>query len=159
MSDTVTDKADRDASDQTKARLASEGAAIEQEPRVSEHPPPGGRLPRRRILLTGVVGALALVVACVFGIPWIGHALNTVSTDDAYVSGHGTFVASRIGGELVRVLVDDNNRVRKGQLLAELDKEPYQHAVSQKQAAVETAMAYLLAAGAAVRGNEPNARS
>jgi membrane fusion protein (multidrug efflux system) len=100
-----------------------------------------------------------LVIACVFGIPWIGHALNTVSTDDAYVSGHVTFVAPRVSGQVVRVLVDDNNRVRKGQLLAELDKEPYQLAVSQKQAAVDTAKADLQAARAAVRGIEANARS
>src|SRR6185312_13807204 len=120
MPDAVTDKADRDAPEQTEARRASEGGAVDHEPRSSE-PPPGRRHPHRRKLLIGVIGMLVLVAACVFGIPWIGHALNTVSTDDAYVSGHVTFVAPRVGGQVVRVLVDDNNRVRRGQLLAELD--------------------------------------
>jgi len=114
---------------------------------------------RRRRLLIGIVGALVLVIACVFGIPSIRHAFNTVSTDDAYVNGHVTLVAPRVGGQIVRVLVDDNNRVHKGQLLAELDKEPYQVAVSEKQAAVDTANADLQAARAAARAIEAKARS
>jgi len=93
------------------------------------------------------------------GIPWIRLALNTVSTDDAYVNGHVTFVAPRVGGQISRVLVDDNNRVHKGDLLAELDKEPYQIAVSQKRAAVDIAKADLQAATAMVRGIEAQARS
>jgi hypothetical protein len=40
---------------------------------------------------------------------------------------------------------DDNNRVHKGDLLAQLDREPYQNAVAEKRAAVETAKADLLA--------------
>ncbi len=75
------------------------------------------------------------------------------------MNGHVTFVAPRVGGQLSRVLVDDNNRVHKGDLLAELDKEPYQIAVSQKRAAVDTAKADLQAATAMVRGLEAQARS
>jgi membrane fusion protein (multidrug efflux system) len=95
----------------------------------------------------------------VFGIPWVEEMLNTVSTDDAYVNGHVTFVAPRVAGQISRILVDDNNRVRKGDLLAELDKEPYRVVVSEKQAAVDTAKADLQAAIAAVRGIEAQARS
>jgi membrane fusion protein (multidrug efflux system) len=113
--------------------------------------------PRRRLLL-GVLGVLVLAVASVFGIPWIELTLNTVSTDDAFVNGHVTFVAARVSGQIARVLVDDNNRVRKGDLLAQLDKEPYQDAVAEQKAAVDTAMADLSAATATVRGIEAQAR-
>ena len=92
-------------------------------------------------------------------IPWIREALNTVSTDDAYVNGHVTFVAARVRGQVARVLVDDNNRVRRGDLLVELDKEPYRTAVAIKTAAVDTAQADLRAASATVRGIEAEARS
>jgi len=109
--------------------------------------------------MMGVLGALILVAAGVFGIPWIREMLNTVSTDDAYVNGHVTFVAPRVAGQISRVLVDDNYRVRKGELLAELDKEPYRIAVSQKRAAVDTAEADLQAATAETRGIEAEARS
>jgi len=93
------------------------------------------------------------------GVPWIRLALDTVSTDDAYVNGHVTFVAPRVSGQIARVLVDDNNRVRKGDVLAEVDKEPFEVAVSEKRAAVDTAKADLLAATAMVQGIEAEARS
>ncbi|HEY1797511.1 MAG TPA: HlyD family secretion protein [Stellaceae bacterium] len=138
---------------------ANQGGAPDSAAKSPPAPASGHRFTGRRKLVLGVVGVVVLVLLCVFGIPWIGRAFNTVSTDDAYVNGHVTFVAPRVGGQIKRVLVDDNNRVRKGQLLAELDKEPYQVAVSQKQAAVDTAEADLRAAKAAVRGIEANARS
>ena len=71
--------------------------------------------------------------------------LNTVSTDDAYVNGHVTFVAARVSGQIARVLVDDNNRIHKGDVLAQLDQEPYEVVVAEKRAAVETAKADLQA--------------
>ena len=101
-----------------------------------------------------------LVLAAIwkFGVPWIELTLNTVSTDDAYVNGHVTFVAARVSGQIARVLVDDNNRVRKGDVLVQLDREPYEVAVAEKRAAVETAKADLLAATAAMHGLEAQAR-
>jgi membrane fusion protein (multidrug efflux system) len=113
---------------------------------------------RRRKLLFGVLGA-AVIAALVFGIPWIRSVLSTVSTDDAYVNGHVTFVAPRVHGQVSRVLVDDNNRVHKGDLLVELDKEPFRDAVAVKKAAVNTAEADLRAAQATVRGIEAEAMS
>lgn len=114
---------------------------------------------RNRKLLAGVLGVAVLAVLLVFGIPRVEEMLNTVSTDDAYVNGHVTFVAPRVAGQISRVFVDDNNRVRKGDILAELDKEPYRVAVAEKQAAVDTAKADLQAATAATRGIEAQARS
>lgn len=151
--------ADKVASNQMEVHSASEGAAVEHALTSTEPPASGHHFTRRRKLLIGVIGALVLIVVCVIGVPWIGRAFSTVSTDDAYVNGHVTFVAPRVGGQIVRVLVDDNNRVRKGQLLAQLDKEPYQIAISRKEAAVDTAKADLQAAKAAARGIEANASS
>jgi membrane fusion protein (multidrug efflux system) len=53
----------------------------------------------------GVLGALVLAAILIFGIPWIRSALNTVSTDDAYVNGHVTFVAARVPGCAFRGIV------------------------------------------------------
>jgi membrane fusion protein (multidrug efflux system) len=113
---------------------------------------------RRQMLLIGMLGAV-VVAAAVFGIPWIRFVLSTVSTDDAFVNGHVTFVAPRVRGQVSRVLVDDNNRVHKGDLLVELDKEPFRDAVAVKKAAVVTAEADLQAASATVRGIEAQAMS
>ena len=125
-------------------------------PILRPNQPCSGRLWRRNLLVG--VGVLALVVALVYGVPWIRFALSTVSTDDAFVNGHVTFVAPRVHGQVSRVLVDDNNRVHKGDLLVELDKEPFQDAVAVKKAAVDTAQADLQAASATVRGIEAQAR-
>jgi len=125
----------------------------------TETPAKNPRAVKRRRLLLGAIGALVLLAALVFGIPWVQQTLNTVSTDDAYVSGHVTFVAPRVPGQVLRVLVDDNNRVHKGDLLVELDKEPFRLAVALAQAAVDTAQADLVAASAAVRGLEAQAWS
>jgi membrane fusion protein (multidrug efflux system) len=86
------------------------------------------------------------------GVPWLLRSLSTVSTDDAYVNGHVTFVAPRVPGQVVQVYVDDNNRVRKDDLLVQLDKEPYQVQVNISQAAVDAAQADLVAANAQARG-------
>ncbi|MGB7966743.1 MAG: HlyD family secretion protein, partial [Methylocella sp.] len=119
----------------------------------------GHSLKQRRRLLMGVAAAVVLAIAAVFGVPWIRETLNTVSTDDAYVNGHVTFVAARVPGQVSKVLVDDNNRVRKGDLLVELDREPYEVAVAVQKAAVDTAKADLDAAKANVRDIEARARS
>src|SRR6516162_6805439 len=114
---------------------------------------------RKRRVLIGGLGVLVLAAALWFGIPWIRLTLNTASTDDAFVNGHVTFVAARVRGQVSRVLVDDNNRVHKGDLLVELDKEPFLDAVAVKKAAVDSAEADLQAARAQVRGIEAQARS
>ena len=55
--------------------------------------------------------------------------------------------------------MDDNNRVHKGDLLAELNREPYEVIVAIKKAAVDTAKADLASAEASVRGIEAKAWS
>src|SRR5262244_544986 len=112
-----------------------------------------------RRVLVAAVAALILAAVWALVIPWIKLTLNTVSTDDAFVNGHVTFVAARVSGQVSRVLVDDNNRVHKGDLLVQMDKEPFQDAVAVKKAAVDTAEADLRAAMATVRGIEAQARS
>ena len=42
------------------------------------------------------------------------------------MNSYVTFVAARVGGQVARVLVDDNNRVKRGDVLVEIDPEPYQ---------------------------------
>jgi membrane fusion protein (multidrug efflux system) len=114
-------------------------------PKAPEPPHPSQHR-RRWLLLAGGLTVLALVAY--FLTPAVITMLNTVSTDDAYVNGHVTFVAARVPGQVVKVYVDDNNRVRKGDLIVQLDKEPYQVQVKIKKAAVETAQSDLNAAEA-----------
>jgi len=100
---------------------------------------------RRTLIVLGVLLVVFIIIPRVF------HAWHTVSTDDAYVNSYVTFVAPRVSGQVARVLVDDNNRVKKGDVLVELDPEPFQVRVAIKQAAVASAQAELVTAQATVR--------
>ena len=109
---------------------------------------------RRRLLLIGAGLLLFFFVI----VPWTIHAFRTVSTDDAYVNSYVTFVAPRVTGQIARVVVDDNNRVRKGDVLVELDPEPYRVQVAIKEAAIDTAHANLVVTEAATRSQIGHAR-
>src|SRR4029077_8426483 len=86
--------------DPTSARSA-DSPPTERNPRdagtVSQEKPKAGS---RRKMLLGAAGLLILAGALWFGIPWIQTTLTTVSTDDAYVNGHVTFVAARVKGQV-----------------------------------------------------------
>jgi membrane fusion protein (multidrug efflux system) len=97
------------------------------------------------------IAAAGLIVGARFLIPMVWTAFNTVSTDDAYVNGHVTFVAPRVLGQVMKVFVDDNYRVKKGDLLVQLDKEPYEVQLAIKKAAVEAAISDAEAARAQVQ--------
>ncbi|WP_024519871.1 HlyD family secretion protein [Bradyrhizobium sp. Tv2a-2] len=142
------------------APTAKAGAGVDSDGKVPPKPLPSAnqRFTRRQKLLAAALGAVA-IAAALYGIPWIRFVLSTVSTDDAFVNGHVTFVAPRVHGQVSKVLVDDNNRVHKGDLLVELDKEPFRDAVAVKKAAVDTAQADLDAARATARGIEAQAMS
>jgi membrane fusion protein, multidrug efflux system len=140
-------------SEESKPAPLDKPLASEVPPKPAARPTPGRRC--WPIVLCILLAALLLLI----GIPQLLHALNTVSTDDAYVNGYVTFVAPRISGQVARVLVDDNNRVKKGHVLVELDPEPFQVQVAIKQAAVDTAQANLVSAQATVRGLVGQTRS
>ena len=114
---------------------------------------------RRGRLTIAALSVAALTLLGSLAAPAIKTALNTVSTDDAYINGHVTFVAARVSGQVSRVLVDDNMRVKRGDLLVQLDKEPFQVQVEIKQAMVVAAERDLTAAQAQVRGLAAQARS
>src|SRR2546430_119113 len=106
--------------------------------------------PWRLWIILGL-GLIVLAVIALFGGPMLVTALNTVSTDDAYVNGHVTFVAPRVAGQVMKVFVEDNYRVKKGDVLVQLDKEPYQVQLDIKRSAVTAAESDLEAAKAQVQ--------
>ena len=118
-------------------------------PKPAEARPPSHRW-RKWLVWMGLAAGLA--VGGYYLKPAVETALNTVSTDDAYVNGHVTLVAPRVSGQVSRVLVDDNDRVKKGALLVQLDKEPFEDQVELKKAAVTAAESDLVAAEAQTRG-------
>src|SRR5262245_52511364 len=85
------------------------------------------RHPRRlvRWAIWCAVGGLA-IVAAYFGISWWTYRLSHSITDDAFVEAHIVNVAPEmVSGRIVRFLVEENDRVEQGQLLAEIDPVHY----------------------------------
>ncbi|MDL2401824.1 HlyD family secretion protein [Rhizobium mayense] len=63
------------------------------------------------------------------------------STDDAYVKADYTTIAPKVSGYIAEVLVNDNDHVKAGQILARIDDRDYRSALTQAQADVKAAEA------------------
>ena len=100
---------------------------------------------RRKGILIVVVIVLALVAA---GFWW--RSTYSEDTDDAQVNGHLIQVSSRIAGQVLKVDVQENQLVKSGDVIAELDPSDYQVAVENAQAALASAQANAVAADVAV---------
>ena len=104
----------------------------------------------------GLFGLLLLAGAA-FYFWWHGH--NRESTDDAQVDGHITPVASKIYGRIAKVLITDNEAVKAGQLLAQIDPGDYQAAADQAKASLTLAESDARSAGIDVPRTSENVRS
>lgn len=102
---------------------------------------------RKRLLIT--VGAVLGVLLIVLGIRWWLYAQSHESTDDAYIVAHVSNVSARVSGTVSSVLVDENQIVKAGQVLATLDPRDYQ--VKAEQAAAAYRLAQQQATAAAVQ--------
>ena len=90
---------------------------------------------------------LVLVVAAVV-LYW--RSTFTEDTDDAQVNGHLIQVSSRIAGQVLKVDVDENQVVKAGDVIAELDPADYKIAVENAEAALASAEANAAAANVAI---------
>lgn len=93
---------------------------------------------KKKRFMIPIVGT---VIALIVGGFYFQYAMSHVSTDDAYVEGHTVQIAPKIAGNVVKVYVDDNQIVKKGDLIAEIDSKDYQakydQIVAKLQAAIE----------------------
>jgi membrane fusion protein, multidrug efflux system len=107
-----------------------------------------------------VVLLLALGGGAYVAYPRIVLALATVSTDDAYVNAHVTFLAPRIAESVVEVRFDNNDFVKKGDLVVVLDDAMEKLRVAQASAELklteDQAVAELAAARAVVAQAKAN---
>jgi membrane fusion protein (multidrug efflux system) len=83
----------------------------------------------RRPLMLGLPILLAA-----FGVAYYLVEEPYVSTTDAFVRAAKITVNARVAGQAVDIAVRDNQRVRQGELLFQIDPEPYQIAVDQAEA-------------------------
>ena len=92
---------------------APAAVATDRTPNPATPPAPEIKRHVRRRWVWLLVGLLVLTALGYYFTPSVVLAFTTISTDDAYVNGHVTFVAPRVRGKVLEVFVDDNNRVKK----------------------------------------------
>ena len=84
---------------------------------------------------------VAAVIGAAIGLAYYLHRRGFESTDDAFIDGGIVQISPRVPGQVLRVLVTDNQHVNKGDLLVELDARDYETAVAQARAALSNALA------------------
>src|SRR5215471_10301909 len=107
---------------------------------------------RMRLMLGGGV-----LLALLLGLYLYFH--NRESTDDAQVDGHITPIASKVYGRVGKVRVKDNQKVKAGQVIVQLEPGDYQAAEDQAKAALALAESEARSAGVDVPRTSENAAS
>ena len=73
-----------------------------------------------------IVPCITAVVFFIFGIFYAIHSVYYKSTDDAFIEGHVITVAPRVSGPVLKLNIEDNQEVKKGDLLLEIDSKDYE---------------------------------
>lgn len=90
-----------------------------------------------------IVPIITFTILALGGIYALLHAHYYQSTDDAFVEGHIISVAPRVSGPVIKLYIKDNQEVKKGDLLLEIDPNDYIVALEQKEAKLLEAKAQL----------------
>src|SRR5262245_60704223 len=120
------------------------GRSVDSMPEV----PPASKSYRRPMKFAWIF--LAILVAAIVGLRYYLYARAHESTDDAFIAGHITAISPKVASYVSHVYIDDNQHVKRGDLLVELD--------ARDQARLAQARANLAAAVARHRSAVINVR-
>jgi membrane fusion protein (multidrug efflux system) len=118
-------------------------------------PEPRRRSPARRIVLVSIL-AVALIAGGLYGWRTIAFYRTHAETDDAYVEAHIDPVLPKIAGYVEEVRVDDNQRVKQGDLLLRIDARDYRSRAATAAADLQNARSAVLVARSTVQAAETN---
>jgi membrane fusion protein, multidrug efflux system len=117
-------------------------------PRLVESKGPGEKsespAKKRGFLQNPVViigAALVLILGIAYGAKITARSLTHETTDDAFIDAHIVAIAPKIAGRVIAVHVTDNQTVRKGDLLVEIDPADAESVVAQQRAGLAVAQA------------------
>ena len=108
-------------------------------PVAAKAPGTGPRLLKRGVLVAALLAGVAFAADFGYHYWTVGRFIE--STDDAYVKADYTTVAPKVAGYIKDVLVNDNDKVKAGQVLARIDDRDFQAALSQAKADLKAANA------------------
>ncbi|MFZ2950478.1 MAG: HlyD family secretion protein [Desulfuromonadaceae bacterium] len=91
----------------------------------------GGKRTRALLILLTVI-----IIGAVFGLRWFISGRSNIETDNAFIEARIVPVSSKVSGTVARVLVGDNQFVKQGDLLLEIDGRDYQLQIAKAAAGV-----------------------
>jgi membrane fusion protein (multidrug efflux system) len=121
---------------------------------IPRAPPPR----RKRRWLLPVILLSLVVIAIAITIYYLRFVAPYESTDDAFIEGPVTYVSPRVTGPVVRLLVTDNEQVKQGQLLLEIDPKDYETRLAAAQGDLAAARSKIDEANAQIAVAEANAQ-
>jgi len=90
-------------------------------------------------LIKGGLAILVLLAAVGFGVHFWRESHRYVSTDNAYVNADRIELAAQVSGPITAIHIEDQQTVKKGDVLVEIDPQPYQLAVDAAEAQLDIA--------------------
>lgn len=87
---------------------------------------------KKAFIIVGMVVAVGLIAGWFYN----SYGKTHISTDDAFIDGNIHTIAARINGTVKAVLVNDNQEVKKGDLLVEIDPADYEARLRESTAAL-----------------------
>jgi len=88
-----------------------------------------------------IIGGAAALAALLAAVPAVHSAFTHESTDDAFIDGHIILIAPKVAGQVTAVHVEDNQLVKAGDPLVEIDPRDYQAKVDEHRGKLATAEA------------------
>lgn len=85
----------------------------------------------RRKILPRVIFILVLIVVAIGAVIYWWMGRNLIDTDDAFTDGRAISVAPRVAGQVIALNINDNQLLKKGQVILRLDPRDYQAAVDK----------------------------
>jgi membrane fusion protein (multidrug efflux system) len=92
-------------------------------------------------LPTIVIGTTAIAVLLIWGLGIFARSFSHQGTDDAFLAANIVSVSPKVSGQVQKVFVNDNQMVKAGDPLVEIDARDFETATAQKQAALSAANA------------------
>jgi membrane fusion protein (multidrug efflux system) len=133
-----------------KSRVHSQDGDEHRKPEAREEKKAPGKPPKKVL----IIASLVFLLLAIGGVLYYLHARNYESTDDAFTAGHVHEISARVPGTILTVLVDDNQAVHQGQILATLDTRDFDLALEKAGAQLAQARASTQQAEAEVRQRE-----
>src|SRR5215467_13709197 len=103
-------------------------------------------MPALRRSLGALISLITLIAVVVTGLLILRRTDERPSTYDAYIQAYIVNMAPEVSGRIVELNVRDNQQVKQGEVLFQIDPKPYQLSVDQARAAVQALEAQLAVA-------------